>query len=66
MDIDDMDDEIIESSKDTLNPKGGSYKKEKKKLNHCNKMFHPESYCIMNKIDLMEKVLQQHNVVDYI
>lgn len=61
-----IDEESIESSKETLNPKGGKTKKEQTKCSYCNRGFDPKSSCMVNTISLMAKVLQQHNLADCI
>jgi len=63
MNLDHIDEEIIESSKETMNPKGRNSKKERKKCNLCNEGFHPDISCMVKTIDLMAKVLQKNNLM---
>ena len=65
-DLDHIYEQSIESSKETLNPNGGKYKKERTKCIYYNRGFHPKTYCMVKTIDLMAKVLQQHNLADCI
>jgi hypothetical protein len=58
-DLDNIDEEIIESSKDTLNPKVGKSNKKRTKCSYYNRGFYLECSCMVKTIDLMEEVLQQ-------
>jgi len=61
-----QDEERIESSKETLNCKGGKSKKERKKCSYCNIGFHIETSCMVKTIDLTVKVIQKHDLADCI